>query len=100
LSRAAGGPLVAGNSVRILKDAAQKYPAWLEAIRGAQRTIYFENYIVTDDIVGREFAAALAERAHAGVRVRVIYDWMGGAGRRTDAVVAARYRGRWHGTLL
>lgn len=80
LSRAAGAPLVAGNSVRILKDAAENYPAWLEAIRGAQRTIYFENYIVTDDIVGREFAAALAERARAGVCVRVIYDWMGALG--------------------
>jgi cardiolipin synthase len=80
LSRAAGAPLVAGNSVRILKDAAQNYPAWLEAIRGAQRTIYFENYIATDDGVGRKFAAALAERARAGVRVRVIYDWLGSLG--------------------
>lgn len=58
LSRAAGAPLVTGNSVRILRDATENYPAWLEAINGAQRTICFENYIVTDDSVGREFAAA------------------------------------------
>lgn len=80
LSRAAGAPLVTGNSVRILRDAAENYPAWLDAIHGAQRTICFENYIVTDDSVGREFAAALAARARAGVRVRVIYDWMGALG--------------------
>lgn len=80
LSRAAGAPLVAGNSVRILKDAAQNYPAWLEAIGTARHTIYFENYITTDDSVGRKFAAALAERARAGVRVRVIYDWLGSLG--------------------
>lgn len=80
LSRAAGAPLVAGNSVRILRDATENYPAWLDAIHGAQRTICFENYIVTDDSVGREFAAALAARARAGVRVRVIYDWMGALG--------------------
>src|SRR5688572_23564135 len=29
-SRAAGGPLVTGNSVRLLRDAAENYPAWLD----------------------------------------------------------------------
>ena len=28
-SRAAGAPLVQGNAVRILKDGAENYPAWL-----------------------------------------------------------------------
>lgn len=31
-SRAAGAPLVAGNTVRLLKDAGENYPAWFEAI--------------------------------------------------------------------
>jgi cardiolipin synthase A/B len=79
-SRAAGAPLISGNAVRILKDANENYPAWLEAIRGARRTVFFEHYIVADDEVGREFVAALAERASAGVRVRVIYDWLGALG--------------------
>ena len=60
--RAAGAPLVAGNSVRILVDAAQNFPAWLDAIRAAQRAILFECYIIDDDAVGREFIAALAEQ--------------------------------------
>ena len=76
-SRAAGAPLVPGNSVRVLKDAEENFPAWLEAIRGARRTILFEHYIVSDDEVGREFLEALAERARAGVRVRASYDWFG-----------------------
>jgi cardiolipin synthase len=38
-SRAAGAPLIPGNSVRLLKDAAENYPAWLEAIESAKRTI-------------------------------------------------------------
>lgn len=80
LSRAAGAPLVPGNSVRVLRDARENYPAWLAAISAAQRKIYFENYIVADDPVGREFVAALAARARAGVRVRVIYDWLGSLG--------------------
>lgn len=80
-SRAAGAPLVPGNSVRILKDAAQNYPAWLEAIRSATRTVYFENYIIAEDRSGHEFVAALAAKAREGVRVRAIYDWIGALGR-------------------
>ena len=82
LSRAAGAPLVPGNRVRLLRDARENYPAWLSAIRDARRHIYFESYIFSDDATGREFAAALAERAAAGVKVRVLYDWLGtwGAG--------------------
>jgi cardiolipin synthase A/B len=76
-TRAAGAPLVAGNGVRLLKDGTQNYPAWLEAIHGARHKIYFENYFIVDDRTGREFAAALSERARAGVLVRLIYDWLG-----------------------
>jgi len=76
-SRAAGAPLVGGNSVRVLKDAAENFPAWLAAIRSARRSILFEHYIVAPDDIGREFVAALAERARAGVRVRAIHDWFG-----------------------
>ena len=32
-SRAAGAPLVPGNSVRLLRNAEENYPAWKEAIR-------------------------------------------------------------------
>ncbi|MBY0266990.1 MAG: hypothetical protein K2W84_11295 [Burkholderiales bacterium] len=80
LARAAGAPLVAGNAVRILRDATENYPAWLEAIAAARHTVLFENYLIADDATGRRFAEALAERARAGVQVRVIHDWMGGLG--------------------
>jgi cardiolipin synthase len=76
-TRAAGAPLVEGNAVRLLKDAAENYPAWLEAIRSAERRICFENYFIVDDECGAGFAAALSERARAGVQVRLIHDWMG-----------------------
>ena len=79
-SRAAGAPLVGGNSVRVLKDADENFPAWLEAIRGARRTIFFEHYIVADDEIGREFVTALTERAQAGVRVYALHDWFGDLG--------------------
>ena len=76
-SRTAGAPLVAGNAARLLKDGGENYPCWLDAIRSAQRWIHFETYILNDDKIGKVFAEALAERARAGVKVRLLVDWFG-----------------------
>jgi cardiolipin synthase len=80
-ARIANSDLRYGNAVRLLRDAGENYPAWLEAIRSARTTIHFENFIIADDETGRAFAEALIERAQAGVRVRVLYDWLGSSGR-------------------
>ena len=77
LSRAGGTPLVSGNDARILKDAGEHFPAFLAAIAAAQRSVFLENYIYAEDRVGRELADALLQRARAGVRVRVLCDWLG-----------------------
>jgi len=77
LSRSAGAPLLGGNAVDLLIDAEAHYAAWLAAIRGAQRCVLLENYIIRDDRVGRAFRDALAERARSGVFVAVVADWMG-----------------------
>ena len=79
-SRTAGAPLVEGNAVRLLCDATENYPAWLEAIAAAKRYIHFETYIMHDDSVGERFADALLARASAGVAVRLVYDWVGALG--------------------
>ena len=76
-SRVAGATPVDGNALRLLENGAENYPAWLEAIAGATRSVDFENYIITSDATGRRFRDALVERARAGVQVRVLYDWMG-----------------------
>ena len=80
-SRAAGAPLVGGNSVRLLINAAQNYPAWLAAIASARDHVHFESYIIHEDSAGLEFANALIAKAQEGVRVRLIYDWVGGFGK-------------------
>lgn len=77
LSRAAGAPLIEGNRVRLLRDAAENYPAWTRAIIDAKKTIHIEMYIVRYDPVGRRFIDLLATKARAGVRVRLVYDWFG-----------------------
>ncbi len=79
-SRAAGAPLILGNRVRLLKDAAENYPAWQEAIRSARKWIHFESYIIHADVVGRTFASLLEEKAREGVKVRLLYDWIGALG--------------------
>ena len=84
-SRAAGAPLVEGNQVRLLKDARENYPAWLEAIGAAKHHIYFESYIIHGDDTGQMFADALIAKARQGVRVRLIYDWLGNLGNNSRA---------------
>ncbi|WP_202796016.1 phospholipase D-like domain-containing protein [Opitutus terrae] len=84
-SRSAGAPLITGNAIRLLRDARENYPAWLEAIRSARRRVHFENYIIADDRTGNTFAEALIERATAGVSVRLIYDWLGAFGKSSRA---------------
>lgn len=88
-SRTAGAPLVTGNRVRLLRDAAEHYPVWLNAIRQARHCIHLENYIIENDRIGREFMAALTERARAGVKVRVLHDWMGGFSANSPALFRA-----------
>jgi len=72
-----GPPMLEGNKVEVLLNGEQIFPAMLQAIRGAQRTITFETYIYWSGSIGREFADALAERARAGVKVHVLLDWIG-----------------------
>lgn len=80
-SRAAGAPLIDGNRIELLRDAAENYPAWLDAIANAERYIHFESYIIHEDEQGWKFADALIAKAKEGVRVRLIYDWLGGFGK-------------------
>lgn len=72
-----GPPIVYGNRVSDLENGEQILPAMLQAIRAARRSITFETYIYWSGEVGRAFAAALAERARAGVAVHVLIDWVG-----------------------
>ncbi|HEX5725289.1 MAG TPA: phospholipase D-like domain-containing protein [Longimicrobiaceae bacterium] len=75
--RASDASQVRGNSARLLVDGTSAFAAWLDAIRGAANWVHLENYILRNDRTGREFREVLCERARAGVRVRLLYDWMG-----------------------
>lgn len=72
-----GPPLLPGNKVTLLENGEQIFPAMLASIRSAERTITFENFLLTEGEVSDEFAAAFAERARAGVKVHVLQDALG-----------------------
>jgi len=72
-----GPPVVSGNRYRVLVNGDRIFPAMLDAIRGARRTIDFETYIYWSGTIGKHFADALSERARAGVKVHVLLDWVG-----------------------
>lgn len=72
-----GPPLVEANKITALENGDQIFPAMLGAIRSAQRTITFENFLWKEGEVSDTFAAGLAERARAGVKVHFLQDAMG-----------------------
>jgi cardiolipin synthase len=72
-----GAPVVAGNTLTVLQNGDAFYPAMLEAIRRARASITIEAYIYWHGDVGMEFARALAERARAGIEVKILLDAVG-----------------------
>jgi cardiolipin synthase len=87
----AKSPLYTGNSVRVLQDGTQTFPAMFAAMEGARHFLYLEYYTLQDvRSGGRSLSDVLAAKSRAGVRVRVIYDAVGSLG--TPAAFFARLR--------
>lgn len=70
-------PLLGGNEVTPLLTGDEAFPKMLKAIHAAKHHIHLQSFIIGNGEVGREFMEAVAERARAGVRVRVLYDRFG-----------------------
>jgi cardiolipin synthase len=69
--------LLGSNSIRLLDGGDETYPAMLEAIKGAQRSIALQSYIFDHDEMGVELAQALIDARARGVAVRVLIDAVG-----------------------
>lgn len=70
-------PLLPGNRVEPLVNGDQAYPAMLDAIAGAQRSVTLSTYIFDRDAAGQAFAQALGDAVRRGVEVRVLIDATG-----------------------
>jgi cardiolipin synthase len=84
-----------GNRVEVFTDGGCFYPAMLDAIRAAERSVNLECYIFSSGEVGDEFVRALADRGRAGIVVTVVADAIGSSGlsaaaRRTLADAGCR----------
>lgn len=64
-------------AVQVLTNGDQFYEAELAAISGARSHICLEAYIFQKGEIAGRFIRALAERARAGVRVRIVLDAVG-----------------------
>ncbi len=73
----AQAPIIGGNRLTLLLNGEQIYPAILEAIRGARRSITYAQYSYEDGKIARDVAEALAERCRAGVTAHVLLDGVG-----------------------
>jgi cardiolipin synthase len=81
-----GAPISWGDDVELLINGDEIFPAFLETIRGAERTICLTTYVYWRGEIAHEIADALCERARAGVEVNVIVDAMGGLKMERDVV--------------
>jgi cardiolipin synthase len=88
-----GPNFVGGNRVTPLLNGDEVFPAMLAAIGAARHSITFESYIYWSSSVGRQFTAALAERARAGVRTHVLIDWAGSQKVDGDDITRLRQAG-------
>jgi cardiolipin synthase len=66
-----------GNAVTLYDETEAAFTALLQAIRGARHHIHLEFFIVRDDATGKLLVDLLAEKAKAGVEVRLLADSVG-----------------------
>ena len=67
---------VAGNSVEVLENGAF-FEVLLTQISAAQRSVHFETFLWKEGVLSQRVADALAGRARAGLKVRVLLDATG-----------------------
>jgi cardiolipin synthase len=72
-------PIIPGNRVEILQNGDEIFPAMLQAIRSARRSITYAQYLYQDGAIAYELANAFAERCRAGVEVKMLIDSHGGS---------------------
>lgn len=77
LERLIGIAATEGNAVTVLRNGDEIFPAMLSRIRAARQTVDMMTFVYWKGDIAREFAHALAERARAGVRVRLLLDGFG-----------------------
>ncbi|MGA4851363.1 phospholipase D-like domain-containing protein [Streptomyces sp. G5(2025)] len=77
LERLIGIAATEGNALTVLRNGDEIFAAMLAAIRSAEHTVDMMTFVYWKGDIARRFADALAERARAGLRVRLLLDGFG-----------------------
>ena len=77
VSRVAAQPLTAGNKIEPLINGDAAFPAMLDAIESAKKSVSLCTYIFDNDASGQKFVAALERAVQRGVAVRLLVDAAG-----------------------
>lgn len=72
-------PIAPGNTAQVLVNGDEIFPAFLETIASARRTVNLLSYVYWQGDIARDVADAVCERARAGVEVNVLLDAVGSA---------------------
>ncbi|OAM89666.1 phospholipase D-like domain-containing protein [Termitidicoccus mucosus] len=70
-------PPVGGNALRLITTGEEAFALMEENIRHARHSIHITTFILGRDDTGRRLVELLAERARAGVKVRLLLDAVG-----------------------
>ena len=76
-SRITGRRTLSDNAITVLENGDAAYPAMIDAIDAAERTVALSSYIVRNDDAGRRFVEACGRAVSRGVAVRVLLDGVG-----------------------
>ena len=79
-----GAPISHGNDVELLINGDEIFPAFLETVRGARKTLNVETYVYWRGDIASDVAEAICERAEAGVECNVVLDALGAAKMKRD----------------
>ncbi|MFJ3883775.1 phospholipase D-like domain-containing protein [Streptomyces rubrogriseus] len=77
LERLIGIAATEGNALTVLRNGDEIFAAMLAAIRSAEHTVDMMTFVYWKGDIAHQFAQALAERARAGLRVRLLLDGFG-----------------------
>ena len=69
-------PFVPGNTAELLVNGARFFPAMLDDMRAAQRSITLETFIWRPGRISNEFIELMCEHARGGIKVHVLVDDM------------------------
>ncbi len=88
-----GIPLVPGSTVELLLNGEELFPRMWGEMERAERSISLYSFFWDSGEVARRLREVLAERARAGVNVRVLYDQLGAMGHGGSAFDELRSAG-------